>query len=589
MPFLEYIGPHKRIERFDLVRQVSTIGAAPENHLVLEDPSIAPVHASVIRDKGTYRIKVAARSIPMRIAGKRCKDKVLAHGDLLTLGEVELSFSALAPSKPASDPAPKRLHKALDTQARLLRLSQILLEESDPQALLIALMDDVIALSHADKGFLVLSEQNDYQVCVSRRAGRIDLPKSQALLSDKIVRVVLETQEPQFISNAGQDPRFNKSKSVLDLKLTSVMCVPLIARTQLLGLIYVGSDRPTHQFEETDMQVLRIFAAQAALMVQTAYRITDLRVQGERLSERIQELRFGSLIGACPQMIENFRSIEKAAPSDMPVWLYGEPGTGKELLARELHQRSSRRENPFECINCAVIPAPALGQELQNAIDRANNGSLYIAEIDHLCAALQLHLLRQMQDGHRIITPAGSVRIITSSHRNATELLSEKKLREELFFRLRVIELGLPPLRERGQDVELIARYLLQREQPAQGASRALDFSSEALAAMTSFEWPGNIRQLENHIKKAAIMSEGPQLTPVDLGLAMKLPTTQARPTKIVPLTQAKEQWQRDYINHALALNDGNRAQTARDLGVDPRTIFRHLERMERQKQEHAS
>lgn len=597
MPFLEHPCPDQKTKRHELMRQITTIGSAPENHIVLQDESIGPVHASILREKGAYRIKVATRSMPMRIGGKKCKDKLLVHGDIIYLGEIELTFSTLDLPKPVKDPAPERLHKALDTQARLLRLSQILLEESDPQALLVALMDDVIALSHADKGFLVLLEGDDYQVCVSRRAGAIDLPKCQSLLSDKIVRVVLETQEPQFISNAGLDPRFNKSKSVIDLKLTSVMCVPLTARTQRLGLIYVGSDRPTHQFEQSDLQVLRIFAAQAALMVQTAYRLTDLRVEQKRLHERIHQLRFGALVGACPQMIENFRCIEKAAPSDLPIWLYGEAGTGKELLARELHQRSARRNAPFECINCAVIPAPALSQELfgspespgKGAIARAMDGTLYIAEIEHLSAALQLNLLRAMQDGNQIVTAQGSVRIITSSHRNPTELLSEKKLREELFFRLRVIELCLPPLRERGEDVELIARFLLHRELQHQGQGQARDFSKEALAAMQSFAWPGNIRQLENHIKKAVIMSEGPTLSPADLGLALNLQQKEGQAMKVLPLTQAKEQWQRDYINRVLALNDGNRAQTARDLGVDPRTIFRHLERIERQKQEHAS
>lgn len=597
MAYLEYKRADQRVQRFELVRHISTIGSAPENHLAISDLSLGAVHASVLREKGSYRIKVAARSMPMRIGGKKTKDKVLVHGDLVCLGEVELCFSTLEALEPAKDPAPERLHKALDTQARLLRLSQILLEEKEPQALLAALMDDVIALSHADKGFLVLSKNEDYEVCVARRSGGEDLPKSQSLLSDNIVRTVLETQEPQFIGNAGQDPRFNKSQSVIDLKLTSVMCVPLIARTQLLGLIYVGSDRPTHQFDESDLQVLRIFAAQAALVVQTAYRLTDLRVEQARLNEKIHQLRFGALVGACPQMIENFRSIEKVAPSDMPVWLHGEPGTGKELLARELHQRSPRREHPFECINCAVIPAASLSQELfgppghadQGAIARAAGGTLYLAEIEHLSPALQLGLLRAMADDHRIVTDRGSIRIITSSHRSATELLSEKRLREELFFRLRVIELGLPPLRERGDDVELIARFLLHREVQNHAPGKALDFSESSLRAMHSFAWPGNIRQLENHLKKAVIMSDGPELSPGDLGLVLSPEQGEQSATKILPLTQAKERWQREYINRALALNDGNRAQTARDLGVDPRTIFRHLERIERQKQEQAS
>lgn len=598
MPYLEYRTPNQAPRQLRLTRQLTTLGSSPDNHIVIDEPGIAAAHATILHDKGVYRIKTTARSLAMRVTGKKTRDRVLAHGDIISFGDVELSFSSLAPQNATTSPSEARLHKALDIHARLLNLSQTLLEERDASVLLRTLMDDVIALCQADKGFLVLSHEEGYRVCVSRRPGGQDIPQAKHLLSDKVVRLVLETREPQYSANASLDPRFCKSQSVIDLKLSSVMCVPLVANAKLLGLLYVGSDRPTHQFSPADLETLRIFAAQAALLVQTAHRLSDLRNQQDALEQRIEQMRFGALIGACPQMLENFRRIEKVAPTDMPVWLHGEPGTGKELLARELHRRSERAAAPFVCFNCAVIPGPDLERELfgqhrgpspyLGAIDRAAAGTLYLAEIESLPPALQLRLLEAMQDKSRVTSSHGEARVITASNLSPTELLSARKLREELFFRLRVVDLALPPLRERGADLPLIARYLLNREQQGHDASSSLVFSKDALQAMTRFSWPGNIRQLENHIKKAVVLSDGPELSASDLGLA--LPSGhQDKEIEIIPLSQAKDAWQQDYINQVLALNDGNRAKTARDLGVDPRTIFRHLERLERQKQERAS
>lgn len=607
MPYLEYNLEDSTPLRLSLNRKLTTIGRSADNHLVLEHPSIGETHATILYDRGSYRIKTSSRGHVMRVSGKKTRDKELSHGDLIVLGDLQLSFSTLSPPVSPETTKSNTLHQALDTQNRLITLSHLLLEQENETKLLTALIDEVIALCQADKGFLVLCQDKGYNLCVSRKAGAQPLAKAPELLSDKIVRLVLETQRPQFIANASLDPRFCNSQSVIDLRLSSVMCVPLVAKAKFLGLIYVGSDRPTHQFLPDQLEVLQIFAAQAALLVQTANRLTDLRQARADLQEKLQNMRFGALVGACPQMLENFRRIDKAAPSEIPIWLHGEPGTGKELLAREIHQRSPRNAGPLIVVNCAVLPAPALKEQLfgritphgieSGAIAQAAGGTLYLSEIDHLPAALQLDLLSAMQDGHQIQTPHGNVRIIASSNLSPTELLSTKTLREELFFRLRVVDLQLPALRERGGDLPLIARFILQREleraSSAGGEAQSIKFSDASLRAISRFDWPGNIRQLENHIKKAVVLAEGPELSPRDLGLSLGLPSQldqQARSeTTILPLAEAKEQWQKDYINRALALNDGNRAKTARDLGVDPRTIFRHLERIERQKRDQPS
>jgi DNA-binding NtrC family response regulator len=173
------------------------------------------------------------------------------------------------------------------------------------------------------------------------------------------------------------------------------------------------------------------------------------------------------------------------------------------------------------------------------------------------------------------------VRVVAATNRELADEVKHGRFREDLFFRLNVIGIELPPLRERGDDVVLIARYLVKRYAKEYG--REIDpakaFASSAVHAMMKFAWPGNIRQLENHLKKALVLAEGPQITAKDLDLEAPEGVQTEAGEMILPLSEARELWQREYINRVLALNGGNRTKTARDLGVDPRTIFRHLEK----------
>jgi DNA-binding NtrC family response regulator len=177
--------------------------------------------------------------------------------------------------------------------------------------------------------------------------------------------------------------------------------------------------------------------------------------------------------------------------------------------------------------------------------------------------------------------------VVAATNRDLAKEVAAGRFREDLYHRLNVIDIHLPPLRERGQDVALIARYFVTRYAREYGAKidAARPFDPSGERALLRFNWPGNIRQLENHVKKALVLADGPALTARDLDLEIDMPGSAgapiaiAAPEQILPLTEARELWQRDYINHVLALNAGNRTKTARDLGVDPRTIFRHLEK----------
>ncbi|RYZ62757.1 MAG: sigma-54-dependent Fis family transcriptional regulator, partial [Proteobacteria bacterium] len=294
----------------------------------------------------------------------------------------------------------------------------------------------------------------------------------------------------------------------------------------------------------------------------------------------------------CPSMMEVFRKVQKVATTDISVLITGETGTGKELIARELHRRSNRESGPFIVINCGAIPENLIESELFGHVkgaftgaiasrpgkfQAADKGTLFLDEIGELPLNLQVKLLRALQE--RVVYRVGDskpervdIRVVAATNRVLEDEIRGGRFREDLYYRLNVVNIYLPALRERGDDVLIIAKALLSKfADELHSAVRG--FTPQALAAIRKHQWPGNIRQLENRLKKALVLCDKTLLGIED----MELEVNSER--GILPLEKAKEEFQRKYVLEVLERNNGNRTQTARDLGVDPRTIFRYLER----------
>jgi len=605
MPYLQYTGSDGAQQRFQINRRLTAIGSSSECHLVLEGPDVAATHCTLSHEPGRYKLESAARSTPFFLRGKKTRNHELQHGDVLKIGGHELVFSAVDAAPEPKPPArEERQGPPLAAMQQLQAFSELLAKPADLEGLLEELIDQVVAISKASKGFLVLSSgEGQYEIVVARNVERKSVEDPSELLSDNIIREVITSKQAQIISDAYADDRFQNSLSVMALKLCSVMCVPLLVRGELIGLLYVGNDDVRDLFRTEQLETLKVFAAQAALFVKNAQLVGALRSESAQLAERLESVKFGKIIGACPQMIEVFGRVEKVASTDITVLVNGETGTGKELIAREIHDRSPRADQPFITVNCGAIPENLIESELfghvkgaftgavANQIGKfqaADNGTIFLDEVGELPLQLQVKLLRVLQEkqiqkvGEAKTTPIDA-RVVAATNRDLAEEVKGGRFREDLYFRLNVIGVELPPLRERGDDILLIARYLIGRYAKEYG--RDIDpgkaLSNSAINAMMRFSWPGNIRQLENHIKKALVLADGPQITAKDLDLEGPEGTT-ASEDEILTLSEAREQWQRAYINRVLALNGGNRTKTARDLGVDPRTIFRHLEKVEK-------
>ncbi len=590
MPSLHIRRPNAPVQVVSLHKRLTTLGQSDDNDVRIADPLVGDSHAHVQFDGRDFYITALDGSAELTINGKQRRKHRLQHDDVIRLGGTDLTFSVYAEA--AVDAVADKHEQRLASYRQLYDFSERLLGHYDLQDLLESLMDGVVSLTRAHKGFLLLAEGNELEVKVARNVRRENVDDALDQLSDSIVEKVIKTRRPLIVSDAMADQEFKNAMSVMSLRLSSVMCVPLLERGNLLGVIYVGNDSVAQLFDETHLEVLTIFAAQAALILKSALVVNELKGDNRKLNERLEAMRLGDIIGSCPAMQEVFRKVHKVATTDISVLITGETGTGKELIALELHRRSARAKGPFIIINCGAIPENLLESELfghvkgaftgavQNRPGKfhaASGGTLFLDEIGEMPLALQVKILRALQE--KVVVRVGEtrgesvdIRVLAATNRNLDTEIKAGRFREDLYYRLNVINLHLPPLRERGDDVLVIAKYLLQRY-VAEFNAKVQGFSPEGAAAIRRFSWPGNIRQLENHLKKACVLSERTMLSADDLGLADEVPPP------ILPLAEAKEKFQRDYIHQVLSLNSGNRTKTARDLGVDPRTIFRHLER----------
>jgi transcriptional regulator with GAF, ATPase, and Fis domain len=590
MATLRIQTPGVGVRVYHVYKKITSLGKGLDVDVVLADPMLADTHAHIHFDGRDFNVSTTEKDAELFVNGRKRNKHRLAQDDRIRLGAVEMEFSLF--DEPVTDETAARTMAELNSYRKLFEFSQKLMAEYEVSTLLDQLMDVIIQITNADKGFIVLMESGEAVVKVARNLRRETISDAVSHLSDSILAKVIEQRKALIVSDALSDAQFRNALSVVNLRLTSVMCVPLLERGSLIGVIYVGNDHVAQLFDESSLEVLTIFASQASLLIRNALLVNELQIDNKSLQERIERMRFGEILGASPVMQDVFRKVQKVAGTDISVLVTGETGTGKELIARELHNRSTRAKGPFVSINCGAIPENLLESELfghargaftgavankAGRFQAANKGTLFLDEIGEMPVNLQVKILRALQD--RVVVRVGDnnaepidIRVVAATNRELEVEIKAGRFREDLYYRLNVVHLLLPPLRDRGDDIVVLARYLLSRYAPEYG-NKVRGFAPSAIGAIKRHRWPGNIRELENRIKKAVVLADKALLGPEDLGLAPdELPP-------ILPLTEARERWQREYINEVLELNAGNRTKTARDLGVDPRTIFRHLEK----------
>ncbi|MBI5286290.1 MAG: PEP-CTERM-box response regulator transcription factor [Deltaproteobacteria bacterium] len=315
--------------------------------------------------------------------------------------------------------------------------------------------------------------------------------------------------------------------------------------------------------------------------------VHNLEAEYRTLQQRFHQQAFGEIIGSSHKMQEIFATVRKVASTDVSVLVTGENGTGKELIARAIHSHSIRQNKPFIPINCGAIPENLIESELfghekgaftgahlqrKGRTELAEGGTLFLDEIGELSLPLQVKILRFLQD-HKIERVGGretieiDCRIITATNRNLQRLIMEGRFREDLYYRLAVVMIDLPPLRERGEDILLLAKTFIRKY----NTGKVERLSQEAIDAINTYKWPGNIRELENRIRRAITLAEGPTITPADLGFESYQETTQP-----LDLRKARGELEIKVVRTALLKHNGNISKAAEDLGLSRPTLH-HL------------
>jgi len=333
------------------------------------------------------------------------------------------------------------------------------------------------------------------------------------------------------------------------------------------------------------------------LIVRRAAHVHALEAENRRLAaEASRAAAADGVVTGSPEMRQVLRTVAKVAPSDASVMLLGASGTGKELLARAVHQQSPRARGPFVAINCAAIPDTLLESELfghergaftgavkttPGKIETAQGGTLFLDEIGDVPASMQVKLLRFLQE--RVIERVGGrkpiavdVRVLTATHRDVKQLMRDGAFREDLYFRLAEVVVRIPSLAERSGDAVLLAKHFLTRfRRPDQKDLRG--FTPQAMAAIAAWPWSGNVRELENRVKRAVIMAEGGAITAEDLDLEEDTGGSAGEAPEVSDLRGVRERADRAAIAHAMAVNDGNVSAAARDLNVSRPTLYNLL------------
>jgi len=523
-----------------------------------------------------------------------------------------------------------RLSRVEGQLRRLLRINKRLNGETRLPKLLELVIDTVIELTDAERGLLLLEDDAGVlQVRVARNIDQQTLEGEALAFSRSIAQRVAAAGKAVVTLDASGDPRFREAVSVSDLHLRSVLAVPLTVKGRVAGTIYVDHRVRRGAFRDEDVALVSDFAEQAALALENTRLLQELRrreheVEGlnrklaAELELRKEELRglqvelrenrealslrydYGSIVGRAPAMLEVFRLLDRLTDTKLPVVIQGESGTGKELVARALHFNGPRRAQPFVGENCAALPETLLESTLfgyvrgaftgadhdrRGLFEVADGGTLFLDEVGEMSPALQGKLLRVLQEGE--FRRVGSekvrkvdVRIVAATNRDLARMVQENRFRQDLFYRLSVARISLPPLRERREDIPAMVRHLLEKHR---GDKPPRTIDTGALVALSAYHWPGNVRELENEILRASAFAADRvgvgDLSPhIASALSRRAESGPDLPDELA-LRPRVEALERALIQQALERHGGNQTRAADTLGLSRFGLQKKLQR----------
>jgi Nif-specific regulatory protein len=617
---------------------VTTLGRSPESTVVIGDFHLSGDHAQITRvgehyvfrdlrstngsaiERDGRRLPVDASARweialedgdylllgnhhdPVRVA-VRIVDDADDHdlGDRLIASRSIMNLPAVADQIERDPGEALRVYKALQPLGARLEPGEVI------EAVITATFELLPRATHVAILLRSDSDKDRFSLAVSRArtkgeprtAGGPDPVRA----SRAVLRRVLADRAAVVTANAQEAL---SSESILGGQILSILALPLWRGDDIIGLIQSDNRASAGMFSETDLEVGLLLAAQASLAIDNATLVQRLRVAEERargenvyLRRKEQKIQFDNIIGDSPAMKAVFGQLERVVDTRATVCIGGETGTGKELIASAIHHQSQRRDKMFVAQNCAALPENLLESELfghkrgaftsadsdkKGLFEIADGGTLFLDEMGEMPLTLQAKLLRVLQEG--TIRPVGAtsekqvdVRIICATNRDLAAEVEKGRFRQDLYYRLMVFPIQLPPLRERREDVPALAAHFLKRYADEYRVELP-GFTQDALDALASYNWPGNIRELENEIQRLVIQAEpGHWIEPTDL--SPRLRKIEGTVTRVAPqkgtLKEMMDQVERWLITEALRDHGGNKTKTAVTLGITREGLHKKL------------
>lgn len=454
----------------------------------------------------------------------------------------------------------------------------------------------------ADAGYIVfMSADNELEDAYGLNMNAAEVESARDM-SMTVIRQTIEHSQTLRVDDTQVDHSLATKNSIMHLDIQAVLCVPLLLEGNVLGAVYLDRRSESAPFTVSDQAFLLAFAQQISRGLKVSEEISSLEGQLVKdaaltLNELREKFKSEEIIGSGSGVFELLRMGLRIAPTEVSLLILGESGTGKELFANAIHRNSRRAQGPFVAINCGAIPKDLLESELfgyeQGAftgargakpgkIETADGGTLFLDEIGEMDAALQTRLLRVLQQ--REVERLGSVkprkidiRLLAATNRDLASLVSEGRFREDLYYRLKVIELTLPPLRERREDIAELAAFFLNKH----GADTGLALSDEALKVLEGYDWPGNIRELENVMQRCIVLCQGEKILGADL--PPELLESSPAEEYIAPgltLAEAEKAFRRQHILKALQKSK-SKSEVARMLGVNRTYLYKLLDELD--------
>ncbi len=479
---------------------------------------------------------------------------------------------------------------------RVLEIARTVLGELDVDQVLTRALDGVIELCGAERGMILLFGADGALLFEkARNLDRRDIEQPEFQVSRTVIRRVRAEGRPFFDPNLPAHPTGRLSDSVYRLGLMAVICLPMIHQGVVFGVVYLDSRASQPAFTGETLALAENFSHFISLAAHNALDRRQLRHRVGLLERELREkYRFDALVGRDPKMLEVLKQVAQVAPSEATVLIEGESGTGKELVARAIHFNSRRSDRPFVPINCGALPetlqeAELFGHErgaFTGAVrsnpgwfERADGGTLFLDEVGEMPLSLQVKFLRVLETGE--YSPVGStrirqadVRVVAATNRDIEELVKTGQIRPDLHYRLAVIKIRLPPLRERPSDIPLLARHFLERLRDERDP-HDYQLSPAAESALSAYAFPGNVRELQNILQRAILVAEGPVIEARHLpeALSHERPAT---PLRFGPRGSFKEEkrraveaFERDYLQRCLEETQGNISRAALKAGID--------------------